>query len=265
MKQFNPLIDNPNVYVYVDNVYIKEFGYQEHNHDKAQLVYAEGGIVHIYSEDRHWYLPARNYMWIPAGMSHSVVSQSAHLTIFNFYFAVEDGEADFYKHPNVYMVNDMLRAMIHYTSGWSGAITEEQPSRMAFMKAVKAILPDIGRTITTFPVSYPYPKNDGLIKIAEYLSENLETSFSLEEVARKFGYSSRTLSRLFKEDIGFSYVRFLRAIRITKALELMAENKYTVSEIAMAVGYTSLSAFSNIFDRIVGVRPSEFMARALGV
>jgi AraC-like DNA-binding protein len=60
-------------------------------------------------------------------------------------------------------------------------------------------------------------------------------------------------------------VRFLRAIRITKALELMAENKYTVSEIAMAVGYTSLSAFSNIFDRIVGVRPSEFMARALGV
>jgi len=265
MKLFSPLINDPGVFAYIDNVYIKEFGHEMHRHDKGQLIYAEGGIVHIYGEDKHWYLPARNYMWIPAGISHRIVHQSVSMSIFNFYFTIEEDDGDFYRHPNIYMVNDMLRSMIHYTKEWSGPVTEEYPSRMAFLKAIKAILPEMDLTITTYPVSYPYPKDEGLIRIAEFLSENLETSFSFEEIARKFGYSSRSLSRLFKEDIGFSYVRFVRAIRITRALELMAESKFSVSEIAMAVGYTSLSAFSNIFERIVGVRPSEFMARATGV
>lgn len=262
MKQFSPFINDPNTFAYIDNVYIKEFGYQVHKHRKAQLIYAEGGIIHIYSDDRHWYLPARNYMWIPAGMSHCIVSPSSYVNIFNFYFTVESNDPSFFREANVYMVNDMLRSMIHYTKDWSGPVTDEQPTRMAFVKAIKAILPEMDLTITTFPVSYPYPKDAGLIKIAEYLSENTESSFSLDEIARRFGYSSRTLSRLFKEDIGFSYVRFVRAIRITKALELIAEDKHTVSEIAMAVGYTSLSAFSNVFERVVGIRPSEFMVRA---
>jgi AraC-like DNA-binding protein len=262
MKQFSPFINDPNTFAYIDNVYIKEFGYQVHKHHKAQLIYAEGGIIHISSGDKHWYLSARNYMWIPAGMSHCVVSRSPYVNLFNFYFTVDDNDVPFFREANVYMVNDMLRSMIHYTKDWSGPVTNEHPTRMAFMKAIKAILPEMDLTIITFLVSYPYPKAAGLIKIAEYLSENMDSSFSLDDIARKFGYSSRTLSRLFKDDVGFSYVRFVRAIRITKALELIAENKHTVSEIAMVVGYTNLSAFSNIFERVVGIRPSEFMVRA---
>ncbi len=265
MKEFSPYINDPNIFAYIDNIYIKEFGVKVHAHDKGQFVYAEGGIIHIYSEEKHWYLPARNYMWIPAGMPHCIFSPSSYVNIYNFYFTIDEEDAEYYRQPNVYMVNDMLRAMILYTKDWGGPVTEEHPSRMAFMKAIKAILPDMDLTITTYPVSYPYPKDEGLIKIAEFLSENPESSFSLDEIARKFGYSSRTLSRLFKEDIGFSYVRFVRAIRITKALELMAESKLSVTEIAMAIGYTSLSAFSNVFERVVGVRPSEFMARASGM
>jgi len=168
-------------------------------------------------------------MWIPAGMPHCIVSPSTYVNIFNFYFAADDTDVPFFKEANVYMVNDMLRVIIHYTKDWNGSVTDEQPTRMAFMKAIKAILPEMDLNITTFPVSYQYPRDAGLIKIAEYLNENADGSFSLDEIARRFGYSSRTLSRLFEADIGFSYVRFVRAIRITKALELIAEDKNAVS------------------------------------
>lgn len=261
MKKISPLIDDPGIYAYIDNEYVKDFGHELHSHARAQLIYAEGGIVHIYEEEKHWYLPARTYMWIPAGMPHRILHQSASMSIFNFYFSVEEEDGDFYRHPNIYMVGNMLREMIHYTREWSGPVGYNQPSRVAFLKAIKAILPEMDMTLTTFPVSYPYPKDEGLVRIAEFLSENVEVSFSFDEVARRFGYSTRTLSRLFQEDIGLSYVRFVRAIRITRALEMLAENKYSVSEIAMAVGYSSLPAFSNIFERIVGIRPSEFMAK----
>lgn len=41
----------------------------------------------------------------------------------------------------------------------------------------------------------------------------------------------------------------------------MAENKFTIYEIALKVGYNSLSSFSNIFNRVLGIRPAEYMAR----
>ena len=58
--------------------------------------------------------------------------------------------------------------------------------------------------------------------------------------------------------MGMNYVRFLRSLRITKSLELIAENKYNMYEIAMLVGYNSLSSFSNIFLKVSGIRPTEF-------
>jgi AraC-like DNA-binding protein len=60
--------------------------------------------------------------------------------------------------------------------------------------------------------------------------------------------STRTLSRKFKEILGMNYVR-LRALRITRSLELMLEGKYNMYEIAMMVGYNSLSSFSNILKK----------------
>ncbi len=50
-----------------------------HYHSSAQLVYAEGGIVHVFTDQKHWYLPARCFMWIPAGTPHYIFSTSQRL------------------------------------------------------------------------------------------------------------------------------------------------------------------------------------------
>lgn len=76
--------------------------------------------------------------------------------------------------------------------------------------------------------------------------------------------STRTLSRKFKEILGMNYVRFLRALRITRSLELMIEGKYNMYEIAMMVGYNSLSSFSNIFKKVIGIPPTEYQQKLKG-
>ncbi|MEF9478075.1 helix-turn-helix transcriptional regulator [Chryseobacterium sp. 1B4] len=76
--------------------------------------------------------------------------------------------------------------------------------------------------------------------------------------------STRTLSRKFKEILGMNYVRFLRALRITRSLELMLEGKYNMYEIAMMVGYNSLSSFSNIFKKVIGIAPTEYQHKLRG-
>jgi AraC-like DNA-binding protein len=41
----------------------------------------------------------------------------------------------------------------------------------------------------------------------------------------------------------------------------MTENKYNINEIGLMVGYNTISAFSEIFKRVTGIRPSDYMAK----
>ncbi|UZT98580.1 AraC family transcriptional regulator [Chryseobacterium fluminis] len=235
-----------------------------HHHSSAQLVYAEGGIVHIFTDSKHWYLPARCFMWIPAGTPHYIFSTSPKVDLYNFYFKKEEGENGFYDEINIYSVSHLLREMILYTKEWDGKITKNDAPQYYFLKALKGILPEKRDKQLAFPVQHPFPSDETLLKIAQYIHANLEKHLSIESTAKEFGMSTRTLSRKFKEILGMNYVRFLRALRITRSLELMIEGKYNMYEIAMMVGYNSLSSFSNIFKKVIGIPPTEYQQKLKG-
>lgn len=231
---------------------------ETHQHTKNQLLYAEGGIIHIFIHDRHWYLPGRCFMLIPAGVEHSILTFSKKVSLYNFYFKVEDYNQNFYGESNIYYAGDLLREMILYTKSWKGKIDKKEAPKYYFLKALKENIPLMETTKLPTEIQHPFPKDPKLIEIAHFLSKNLDKNYTIEEVAKEFGLSTRTLSRKFKETMGISYVRFLRSLRITKSLELISENQYNMYEIAMMVGYNSLSSFSNIFYKIAGIRPTEY-------
>lgn len=255
-------IDRADYACYVDHGYLDRVDIRSYVHVKGQLLYAEGGILHVFTEGRHWYLPARFYMWIPPNTVYHLESRSSRIKLYRFFFQKETVESVLYSEPNVYLSNDLLREMFLFSRHWDGGVSlSNAASKYYILKAIKAIIPMLNPTGNLFPIQHPYPKDLRLRSIAAYLNQHIETSYSLEEVASTFGMSSRTLSRMFKENLGLSYVRFLRSLRISKALELMTAHKYSILEIALAVGYTELSSFSNIFYRVTGVRPSIYMAK----
>lgn len=256
-KEIMKHIDDESVEFYIYHMHLGNIEAQEHQHQKGQLLYAEGGIIHIYINDRHWYLPARCFMWIPANTEHSIVTKSKNGDLYNFYF--EGDNSPFYNDPNIYFASDLVREMILYTKFWKGSIDKQLHAKYHFMKALKANLPEMDSIKMPITIQHPYPKNQKLIAIARFLFNNIDKNYSLDEIAKEFGVSPRTLSRKFKEDIGMNYVRFLRSVRMTKALELIAENRYNMYEVAMMVGYSSLSAFSNIFFKLTGIRPTEYL------
>ena len=242
---------------FIKHVHLEKIESIEHQHPKAQILYAEGGIVHIFTDEKHWYLPARCFMIIPTNTNHSLLSFSSSIELYNFYLEVNEDDHPIFKENNIYFVNDLMREMILYTRNWNGPI-EQNSTAYHFMKAIKAILPDLNQKEIPFPIQHPFPKDDKLVEIGKFLAKNIEKNYTLEEVAHEFGMSSRTLSRKFKNSLGMNYVRFLRSIRITKSLELIAENKYNMYEVAMLVGYNSLSTFSNIFFKVLNMRPTEY-------
>lgn len=175
----------------------------------------------------------------------------------NLYFPVEKGEPSFYSRTAIYPVNDLLLQMIWFSNRWNGDIDGGDKGSYRFALALKSILPEV--SFSYLPLALPYAKDPRLKKVIAFMGDHLGEQVVFPDLARRFGFSERSLSRLFHDDVGISFVQYLTFQRIAQALELLLEDKLSVKEVASSVGYHSVPSFSTTFTRIVGVRPSEYV------
>lgn len=95
-------------------------------------------------------------------------------------------------------------------------------------------------------------------RLVALLRKNLVEPLSLEEIGREVGCSPFHLSRTFSREVGMSIPQYLRKLRMERAAELLQSGKYNVTEAAMAVGYSSLSHFSQAFCQTMGCCPGLY-------
>ena len=81
---------------------------------------------------------------------------------------------------------------------------------------------------------------------------------SLKTLSQQFGLSAAYLGKLFREQTGLSFSRYLNEFRIEKAKELLRAGNCTAKEAGLAVGYADASYFYSIFKQICGLSPTEF-------
>ncbi len=89
------------------------------------------------------------------------------------------------------------------------------------------------------------------------LEENLSRPPSLKALACRAGMSVSKLKLLFPRACGVPPFAYLRRLRLEKARSLLMYSSMNVTEVAMEVGYTSLSHFSRAFTECYGVAPSR--------
>lgn len=90
--------------------------------------------------------------------------------------------------------------------------------------------------------------------------EHYSEPLSLDEIADTAILSKFYFSRVFRSVTGTSPGRFLTAIRLYRAKNLLLETSLTVTDIAYKVGYNSLGTFTTRFTRSVGASPTRFRA-----
>ena len=90
------------------------------------------------------------------------------------------------------------------------------------------------------------------------LNQHLADPPSLEELGRKIGCSHFYLSRIFSTQTGQTITQYLRQLRMERAAELLKSREYNVTEVALEVGYNSLSHFSAAFQETFGCCPGLY-------
>jgi len=93
------------------------------------------------------------------------------------------------------------------------------------------------------------------------IARDIENPPTLEMLAREVECSPFYLSRLFSESTGMSMPKYLRLKRVEKAAECIRDRGMSVTEAAMKVGYSSLSAFQKAFVEQYGVSPGAYSQR----
>lgn len=99
-------------------------------------------------------------------------------------------------------------------------------------------------------------------RVVALLRKNLVEPPSLEEIGREAGCSPFHLSRTFSAETGMTIPQYLRKLRMELAAELLQSGKYNVTEAALAVGYSSLSHFSQSFCQTMGCCPGLYPNKA---
>lgn len=97
------------------------------------------------------------------------------------------------------------------------------------------------------------------------LEGRLDQPLDLIKLARDVGCAPPYLSRLVKQETGKTLLLHLRALRVEKAAEILSAQDLNVTEVALEVGYQSLSHFSKAFAQEKGITPSQFLKRQKGV
>ncbi len=103
-----------------------------------------------------------------------------------------------------------------------------------------------------------YCERDNINRSIEYLQEEYNKNFSLEEVARIANLSPYHFIRTFKALTGKTPYAYLLDVKIEKAKELLKLNGYTVTDVCFRCGFNNLEHFSSVFKRKLGMLPSQY-------
>ncbi len=108
-------------------------------------------------------------------------------------------------------------------------------------------------------------RSDVIHEIREFISKNYSKDISLNAIAAKLYMNPNYLSQLIKKKTGKTYQNYVTELRIGHAEKLLRETDLKVYEVCEAVGYHDVRHFSDLFERITGKKPSEYIADRKGV
>lgn len=104
--------------------------------------------------------------------------------------------------------------------------------------------------------AYPEAVRNAII----FLRENYAVSFNAVDTAEVAALSQSHLRALFEKWVGEPPRRFHTRCRIDQAKRLLREQRMSVFEVALHLGFADVHHFSRVFKQITGVTPSKYAA-----
>jgi AraC-like DNA-binding protein len=156
--------------------------------------------------------------------------------------------------PCTIRVSALLREAVLRAATWPSGSQDDPSSN------IEAVILDEIRTLPVESLGLPLPEEGRLARIAQEYIKDPSDERDLESWARWAAVGSRTLSRRFVSETGFTFTAWRQRARLLRSLEMLASG-LSVTNVAADLGYSTTSAFIGLFRRTFRERPSLYRSR----
>lgn len=103
--------------------------------------------------------------------------------------------------------------------------------------------------------------DEAVLKVQHWLQKQGVRDVSLAAMAAHAGLEERTFLRRFRKATELNPTEYCQRLRVGKARELLELTSRTIDQVAFDVGYEDASSFRKVFQKVMGLKPSDYRKR----
>ncbi|NRB40188.1 MAG: helix-turn-helix transcriptional regulator [Pseudomonadales bacterium] len=238
------------------------------------VIYIENGCEVITTADNNTYeLPENTVVALPEGVNlhsdfvHSTTSLKAYLFFFdgnviNEYLAIRgDYNDNNVNEPFVCEVKDSIIFNAYFNSIKALYKSRDACKELFELKMIEFLhlldMQSNGFVDNLKSNSTPPPKRN-IIRLA---SKHIDSRLTVSDLANLSGRSISSFNRDFKKAFNIPPKRWLTERRMEVAKALIQNNRCSVTDVAIRLGYDNISNFIKLFKATYGITPKQFIQR----
>ena len=244
------------------------YAFRSHSHGDVEMIYINSGHCVMGIDKSFVPLKQGDYISVSAGVPHCFIvdtRENCSITQLEFRMSMpkslETGipflcqDKDYYKLTNSETVRFLMENLCWIFRTPGNAAKRETQLLFGFLQLFLEVSQKLEETESEKQRTGKAGKVEHIIR---YLNENYESDICMEDLAQRFGLSSRYIRKCFAQETGMSCQKYITTLRIGKAKELLWYSADTVTEIAMKTGFNSAQYFSRVFQQYTEMTPMEY-------
>lgn len=113
-------------------------------------------------------------------------------------------------------------------------------------------------SIRFFEGDIDYHPDEDIMQAQTWIQDHYGETIKLNELAEKFGMSTRTFNRRFKQATNKTPSHYLQEVRTGVAKDLLQTTNLSIQEVALQVGYSDISHLAALFKKFLNTTPSGY-------
>ena len=226
----------------------------DHAHGWGQLVYAASGAIQVAAVGCVWLIPSARAVWLSPGTQHRLRMRGE--TQLRTVYVPPERCAALPSVPLGLGVAPLLRELILELAR-TGPIDEADPFHRVIGEAFLASLTQAEQ----LPLVLKMPLDRRATRVAEAILANPAEAIDLGQLVRESGGSLRTIQRRFLVETGMALSEWRQQARLIVGAGSLLDG-CSVTEAALAAGYSGISGFIYAFRSKFGHTPLKFRAMA---
>ena len=266
-----PRIRMQNILGYYYRIRTPGYRFKGEKHPFFELTYVDTGVLYTEVDGVAYKLGEKDLIIYGPGQFHTQRTDDQAVSYVTVMFSMENISPDLPESwysvltnrvfPYSKKIYTLMKTMVQESS--SGAPYTDTLMHCLLTETIIRLLQGVYTTSTAQPSSVVRQnyQEELFDRILAYVENRIYEPLTVADICQQFSLSRSTLQLLFKNTVGQSPKKYISDMKLERSCQMLRENKYTISEISLRLGYSSIHYFSNAFNQKYHISPSEYAKR----